>query len=148
MKKPVPRRQVEGPKRVLKCADGTFYRNVKTNAAGAADAVVVPSAHDLAEPTSSGLDPNMLVTWLGIVAHGKTVRGEAEKAATSFEAASRAVSASLAFTDNVASKHSRIVKEFQRVAKTSGSLWSVAEPRAKNVLQRQFPRLISSDSFY
>ena len=130
--KPVPRRQVGRPEHVLKCADGTFYRNLKTNAVETAEAVAVPSAYDLAQPDSSDLDSNMLVTWLGIVAHGKTVRGEADNAAIPFAAASRSVKASVAFTDNFASKHSRIVKEFQRVAETSGSLWSVAEPGAKN----------------
>ena len=132
VEKPVPRRQVGRPEPVLKCAEGTSYRNLKTSAVEAAEAVAVPSAHDLAQPETSDLDPNMLVTWLGIIAHGKTVRGEAENAVTPFEAASRAVNASLAFTDNFASKHSRIVKEFQRAADTSGSLWSVAEPGAKN----------------
>ena len=51
-------------------------------------------------------------------------------------------------SDDFSSKHSRIVKEFMRVAETSGSLWSVAEPGAKNVLQHQLPLLISSDSSY
>ena len=132
VEKPVPRRQVGRPERVLKCADGTSYRNLKTSAVEAAEAVAVPSAHDLAQPASSDLDSNMLVTWLGIIAHGKTVRGEAENAAIPFAAASRSVKASVAFTDNFASKHSRIVKEFQRVAEMSGSLWSVAAPDAKN----------------
>ena len=131
VEKPVPQRQIKQPKRVLKCADNASYRKLKTNEVGAAEAVAVPSAHDLARTETSDLDDKKLVTWLGIIAHGRTVFGEADKAVTAFEAASQVVRANLAFTDKFASKHSRIVKEYKRVAGTGKSLWSVAEPGAK-----------------
>ena len=55
-----------------------------------------------------------------------------EKTVSAFEPASQIVPTSLAFTDKFTSKHSRVVKEYKRVADTSGSLLGVAEPGAKN----------------
>ena len=130
--KPVPQRQAGRPEPVMKCADGGCYRKVKTNEVGKAQGIALPSAHDLAKSGSFDLDPNMLVTWLGIIAHGKTVHGKDDNAVTRFDAASRAMSASAAFTDDFSSKHCRIVKEFKRVAETTGPKWSIAEPDAKN----------------
>ena len=130
--KPVPLRQVKRPERVLKCADSTSYRKLKTNIVKAAEVVAVPSAHDLARTGTAKLDVNRLVTWLGIIAHGRTVHGEVDKTVTAFEPASQVVPQRLAFTDKFASKHARIVKEYKRVAGTSGSLWSVVESGAKN----------------
>ena len=130
--KPVPQRQAGRPEPVLKCSDGSSYRKVKTDAVGKAQAIVVPSAHDLAKPGSSDIDPNLLVTWLGIIAHGKTAHGKDDNAVTRVDAASQAMNASIAFTSDFSSKHSRIVKEFKRVADTKGSLWSIAGPDAKD----------------
>ena len=130
--KSVPQRQIKRSERVLKCAEDTSYRRLKTTVVKAAETVAVPSTHDLAHAATAKLDVNRLVTWLGVIAHGKTVLGEADKARTAFEAASKKVPQRLAFTEKFISKHSRVVKEYKRIAGASESLWSVVEPGVKN----------------
>ena len=129
--KSVPLRQTERPCPALTCANEKTYFKVKTNSIEKAKAIVVPSAHDLAKPDSSELSTDLLVTWLGIIAHGKTVHPRADHAATRFEAAARTEEAAIAFSPEFSQKHSRIVKEYKRVAASSGSRWSIADAGAK-----------------
>ena len=128
----VPQRQSKRPCPVLTCASEKAYFKVKTDSIEKAKAIVVPSAHDLIKPGSSDLSADLLVTWLGVIAHGKTVHAREDKEITRFAAAARIDEAIVAFSPAFRSKHSRIVKEFQRVSGSTGSRWKVADADAKN----------------
>ena len=128
----VPQRQSKRPCPVLTCASEKAYYKVKTDSIEKAKAIVVPSAHDLIKPGSSDLSADLLVTWLGVIAHGKTVHAREDKEITRFAAAARIDEAIVAFSPAFRIKHSRIVKEFQKVSGSSGSRWKVAAADAKN----------------
>jgi hypothetical protein len=128
--KSVPQRQ-ERPCPVLTCAGEKTYYKVNTQTIEKASAIRVPSAHDLANKKASELGTDLLVTWLGIIAHGKTVHAHVDKVVTRFDAAARAEKAAVAFSSEFSHKHSRIVKEFKKVAESSGSSWSIASGDAK-----------------
>ena len=66
---------------VLVCGNEKTYFRSNMQAIEKASAVVVPSAHNLAKPCSSE-------TWLGVIAHGKTVHARKEKMITRFDVAS------------------------------------------------------------
>ena len=125
--KSVPQRQTERPCPVLTCAAKDSYKKVSTPTIEKAKSVVVPSAHDLAKKGSSDLDGALLVTWLGIIAHGKLVHTRDDQISTRFDAAVRAMKAAVAFSADFCNKHNRIVKELKVVAASSGSQWRIAE---------------------
>ena len=54
-----------------------------------------------------------------------------DKVVARFDAAARTEKAAVAFSPEFSNKHSRIVKEFKKVAESSGSSWSIADGGAK-----------------
>jgi hypothetical protein len=129
--KSLPQRKAERSCPVVTCADSAKYYKVSTRTIEKASAVVVHSAHDLAKQSASELTSELLVVWLGIIAHGKTVHARVEKAATRFNAAARTDAASVAFSSDFAKKHPRILNEFKKVAESGGSSWCIADASSK-----------------
>ena len=131
MRKSVPQRQTTRPCPVLTCGNEKTYYKVSTQKIEKSSAIVVPSAHDLTKQ-SSELSAALLVTWLGIIAYGKTVHARGENVVARFDAAARTEQATIAFSPEFCNKHSRIVKEFKAVAGACGSSWTIANGDAKH----------------
>lgn len=106
------------------------YRKVTSSVAARAKAIVVPSHDDLHKADASD---DMLMTWLSIVAYGKTVhaRNEPKKPVTYTAAAPAAVTCSERFSQ----KHKRLTAALQTICTSKSSRWQTAPAGEKRAVQ-------------
>ena len=128
----VPQRRDDEAPPVALCSEAAApgavqYRSFPTPVLFRMPAVLVYSLHDLEQ---ARLDDKLLLSWLHIVALGKTVRTRRRNEEEQFSPSLRMVPHNFALTSRFRSRHSRLALALRTLCSQEGSKWVIADAEA------------------